>query len=122
MPQSIGMLTAGMSTGAVARECNFNFSTICRLQHRIREFGQPASQRQTRYRVGEHVADVNVVKRVHNSGGGVMVWTGINYALRTQLHFIDGNLNAQRYHDEILRPIVMSIICRHHLMFHHDDA
>ena len=26
-------------------------------------------------------------------GGGVMAWTGISYWQRTQLHFIDGNLN-----------------------------
>jgi hypothetical protein len=31
-------------------------------------------------------------------------------------------LNAQRYHDEILRPIFMPCICCHHLMFQHDNA
>ncbi len=36
---AIGMLTAGMSTRAVAHEFNFNFSTISRLQRRFREFG-----------------------------------------------------------------------------------
>ncbi len=33
------MLTAGMSTRAVARELNVNFSTISRLQRSFREFG-----------------------------------------------------------------------------------
>jgi hypothetical protein len=33
------MLTAGMSTTAVARDVNVNFSTINRLQHNFREFG-----------------------------------------------------------------------------------
>ena len=33
-----------------------------------------------------------------------------------------GNLNAQRYHDEILRPMVVPFIHRHHLMFQHDNA
>ena len=51
-----------------------------------------------------------------------MVWAGISYGQRTQLHFINGNLNAQRYRDEILRPIVVSFISRHHLMFQHDNA
>jgi hypothetical protein len=37
----------------------------------------------------------------------VMVWAGISFGHWTQLHFIDGNLNAQRYH---------------HLMFKHDKA
>jgi hypothetical protein len=30
---------------------------------------------------------------------------GISYRKQAQLHFIDGNLNAQRYHDKILMPI-----------------
>ena len=72
-------------------------------------------------RVGERCADVNVVNSVP-CGGGVMVWTGTSYGQRVQLHFIDGNLNAQRYRDEIPRPIVMPLICRHHLMFQHDNA
>jgi transposase len=37
--RAIGMLTAGMSTRAVAREFNVNFSTISRLQHCFEEFG-----------------------------------------------------------------------------------
>ncbi len=36
--RAIGMLTAGMSTRAVARELNVHFSTISRLQRRFREF------------------------------------------------------------------------------------
>jgi len=35
---AIGILTAGMSTRAVARELNVNFSTISHLQRRFREF------------------------------------------------------------------------------------
>jgi hypothetical protein len=44
--------------------------------------------------VGERFADANVVNRVPHGGGGVMVWAGISYRQRTQLHFIDGNLSA----------------------------
>jgi hypothetical protein len=44
------------------------------------------------------------------------------YGQQTQLHFIDVNLNAQRYRDEILRPIVMPFICRYDLMFQRDNA
>ena len=51
-----------------------------------------------------------------------MVWTGISYGQWTLLHFIDGNLNAQRYRDEIMRPIVVPFIHCHHLMFQHDNA
>ncbi len=73
-------------------------------------------------RVGERFADVNVVDRVAHGGGGVMVWAGICYGQRTQVHFIDGILNAQRYRDEILRPIVVSFIHDHHLMLQHDNS
>ncbi len=42
--RAIGMLTAGMSTWAVARELNVNFSTISRLQRRFREFGSTSNR------------------------------------------------------------------------------
>ena len=82
-----------------------------------------ADSRQRVWRpVGERFADANLVNRVPHVGGGVMLWAGISYRQLTQLHFIDGNLNAQRYRDEILRSIVVSFIRRHLLMFHHDNA
>ena len=37
------MLTAGMSTRAVAREMNVHFANICHLQHRFREFGSASN-------------------------------------------------------------------------------
>ncbi len=40
----IGMLTAGMSTRAVARELNVHFSTIGHLQRRSREFGSTSNR------------------------------------------------------------------------------
>ncbi len=54
-----------------------------------------------RRRVGEWFGDVNVVDRVAHGGGGLMVWAGVCYGQWTQVHFIDGILNAQRYRDEI---------------------
>jgi thiosulfate reductase cytochrome b subunit len=51
-----------------------------------------------------------------------MVLAGISYGKRTQLHFINGDFNAQRYRDEILRPIAVPFICHHLLMFQHDNA
>ncbi len=61
-------------------------------------------------RVGERFADVNIVDWVAHGGVGVMVRAGVCYGQRIQVHFIDGILNAQRYRDEILRPIVVPFI------------
>ncbi len=71
---------------------------------------------------GERFADVNVVDWVTHGGGGVMVWAGVYYGQRIQVHFIDGILNAQRYRDQILRPIVVPFIHDHRLMLQHDNA
>ncbi|KAM9417893.1 LOW QUALITY PROTEIN: secreted phosphoprotein 24 [Salvelinus alpinus] len=97
------------------------FAKSC-LQYHFTEFGNTYKRTHNRVYGVEWFADVNVVNRVPHSGGGVMVWAGISYRQRTQLHFIDGNLNAHRYRDEILRPIVVPFICRHHLMFQHDNT
>ena len=70
--------------------------------------------------MGQRFADVNIVNRVPH--GSFMVWAGINYRQKTELHFIDGNLNVHRYCDVILRPIVVPFTHHHHLMFHHDNA
>ncbi len=51
-----------------------------------------------------------------------MVWAGVCYGKRTQVHFIDCILNAQRYHDEIRKLIVVPCIPDHHLMLQHDNA
>ncbi len=72
--------------------------------------------------VGEWFADVNVVDRGAHGGSGAMVWAGICYGQRTQVHFIDGILNAQRYRDEILRPVVVPFIHDHHHMLQHDNV
>ena len=116
-----------ISPRAVARELNVNLSSISCLQHHFREFvslsNRPHNRRpRARRCIVERFTDVTVVNRVPHGGGGVMVWAGISYRQRTQLHFIYGNLNTQRYRDEILRPIVMPFIHRHHLMFQHDNA
>ncbi len=57
-----------------------------------------------------------------HGGGRVMVWAGVCYGQRTQVHFINGILNAQRYRDEILGPIVVPFIHDHQLMLQHDNA
>ena len=65
-------------------------------------------------------SDVNVMSsatwwRWSYGMGNHMLWT-----INTITFY--GNLNAQRYRDEILRPIVVPLIRRHRLMFQHDNA
>lgn len=57
--------------------------------------------------VGEWFADVNFVKRVAHGGDYGLTWHKLQQ--QTQVHFINANLNAQRYDNEILRPIVVPI-------------
>ncbi len=59
--RAIGMLTAGMSTRAVASELNVNFSTISRLQRRFREFGSTSNQTHNRRpRVTTQAQDLHI--------------------------------------------------------------
>ncbi len=60
--------------------------------------------------------------QVAHGGGGVVVWVGVCYGQGTQVHFIDGILNAQRYRDKILKPIVVLFIHDHHLMLQQNNA
>ena len=73
-------------------------------------------------RTGERNAGVTVVRRAVPVSGGVLVWTGYSHGHRTQLHAIVDNLNAARYRDEILRPIVLPFVRQDNTIFHHDNA
>lgn len=84
-----------------------------------------ADGRQRVYRrVGERLAP-NCIREVPaHGGGGVMVWGGICGELKTRLVIIHGNLNAQRYRDEILRPVAIPFIRQQPrgIVFQHDNA
>jgi len=53
-----------------------------------------------------------------------MVWGGIAYGYRTPLVVIDGNLNAQRYREDILGPRVVPLLQAHNVirMLQQDNA
>jgi hypothetical protein len=61
-------------------------------------------------RNGERFADCCVAQARQGRGGSVMVWTGINEQGKTDLVFVEGNMNAVRYIDQILRPVVMPFV------------
>ena len=57
-------------------------------------------------------------------GGSLMVWGGISHTGCTDLKVVAGNLNAVRYRDEILQPVVLPFLRRHQFnhVFQQDNA
>jgi len=73
-----------------------------------------ADGRQRVYRRhGERYANNCVIQRQAYGGGGLMVWGGISLRHRTDLVFIQGNLNGIRYRDEIVQQHVIPFMNRH---------
>ena len=73
-------------------------------------------------RRGERFVDSCVIERDRYGGGGVMVWGGICHGHKTPLIFIDGNLTAIRYRDNVLTPIVLPFVRRYNVTFQQDNA
>lgn len=51
-----------------------------------------------------------------------MVWAGICHGRKTPLIFIDGNLTAVRYRDNVLTQVVLPFVRRHNVVFQQDNA
>ena len=74
-------------------------------------------------RSGERYTDACVKQTDRFRGGSVMVWAGINNNRKTNLVIINGNLNAQRYRDEILAPVVIPYMnANPNAIFQQDNA
>uniref|UniRef100_A0A8C4DEX4 Tc1-like transposase DDE domain-containing protein n=1 Tax=Dicentrarchus labrax TaxID=13489 RepID=A0A8C4DEX4_DICLA len=58
-------------------------------------------------RCGERYADCCTNRITSFGGGSVMVWGGISLTGKTRLVITGGNLNAERYGDEILQPVAI---------------
>ena len=66
----------------------------------------------------------NCIREVYPyGGGGVMVWAAVNSNFKSALVVCNGNLNARRYIDKIIRPHVVPMFSqRHGFTFMHDFA
>ena len=75
-------------------------------------------------RRNERSTDCCIAQLNRYGGGSVMVWAGISYDHRTDLVIVNGNLNANRYCTEIVRPHVIPFIQRHgqQFIFQQDNA
>ena len=59
------------------------------------------------HHTGERYADACVVEADRFRVGSVMVWGGISHNGKTQLVTVNGTLNAQKYRDDNLAPVVL---------------
>ena len=77
-------------------------------------------------RAGERYRNNCVVQRDRFGGPSVMVWAAINADFRSPLVVLDGNLNAQRYINAILRPHLLPLLQQHggvaRFVFQQDNA
>ena len=73
-------------------------------------------------RPGERFRKNCVLRHDRYGGGSVMVWGGITAHGRTDLVFINGTLNAQKYRQDILTPHVVPFIRRNGGTFQQDNA
>ena len=73
-------------------------------------------------RRGERFVDACVIERDRFGGGSIMVWGGIAHGVKSPLIVLQGILNAVRYRDKILRPVVVPFVERRNLIFQHDNA
>ena len=63
-------------------------------------------------REGERFLDECVLPVTGFGGSSIMVWAGFSAHHRTRLHHVQGNLNGQRYRDEILHPHAVPMLRR----------
>ena len=56
----------------------------------------------------------NIVERDRYGGGSVMIWGGmlVCHSGKTELVAVNGRLNARRYCDEIIIPVVIPVLQR----------
>ena len=75
-------------------------------------------------RIGERYSDACVVERDRFGGGSVMVWGGICRDQKSHLIIVRGNMNAQRYINDVLQAEALPFLAQNGpgLTFQHDNA
>lgn len=75
-------------------------------------------------REGERLRPNCIQEYQQFGGGSLMVWGGICGDTKTRLVVIQGNLNAQRYIDTVLRPVAVPFLQQQQrgTIFQHDNA
>ena len=73
-------------------------------------------------RRGERFRENCVLRHDRYGGGSLMVWAGITTHRRTDLVFVNGTLNAQKYRQDILARHVVPFIRANGGTFQQDNA
>ena len=86
----------------------------------------PVSKRDTRVRIYRRVNERLAPNCIRFRGDkrSAHVWGAISWWGKSELYFIDGNLNADRYIHEVLAPVLLPFYRRHprHAHFLQDNA
>ena len=72
-------------------------------------------------RDGERMDPANVIQHDRLGGGSIMVWGGISNCAKTDLVTVQGNLNAVRYCNEIVRPVLLPFLRQRHAAIFQQD-
>ena len=72
----------------------------------------------------ERFTDQCVYESERLGGGSILVWDGICHDGRTQLKIVQGTLNAVKYREDIIDPIVLPCLQQRNFdhVFQYDDA
>jgi hypothetical protein len=112
--RAVGIVQAGMTHQAATDHFDVSRITISRLKVRLRQTCR-TNDRPRNGRRGERFTDQRVYESDRFGGGIVMVWAGTCHDGRTQLKIVQGTLNAVKYRDNILDPIVLHFLQQRNL-------